>query len=360
MCSAFDCVANFRCNRKLDRPDQVAVLQQPPEIAEIRQRCPAGGALQQEMADPSAKRPSDRDHPDRMAGEDGFGEHGHAVGGHVDFVALTEQHGEAWIILHQRIRAAGHQALEEPACLRPRARTDRDHEATGRRLALQGHDCLAKCVMIELPMARRAADGDEAPRARMLSQPLLLCRVRRRGLSGIADRKGELNQVADRVAGILRRRDLKVEIVKRSPGIADVNQLRPSAAALADIACDRDTAVAASDNQVWPGRSDERTRAAGNRGQPAPQPRNASELVEGDLFGFERIAERLGEREQLVVVADARPHQQPDQRRAGRCRDRLSRDLRGGEAARHRPRALEAPSLPAIAVGAPAAASTSS
>ncbi len=332
--SALDSVANFGRDRKLHRPHEIAPAKHAPEIGKVRQRCPAGRALPHRLAEKPAQRAFDRDHPDRMATENRLGEHRDAVRGHVDLVALAKEHGEAREFVDHDFALAGEQAIEQAAGRGGGARADGCDQGPARRLAPKRGDRLAERRMVELPVARRAADRDQPPRCRVLVQPAPLGDGRLSRLGGIADREGQLQQVRLRLAGILRSRDLQVEIVELRSRVADVHEPRAAAGLLPDVPRHGDAAITDPDHQVGPGRRDQRSARGCNRGQPATEPRQPPQLVVTDLPGFPGIAERFGEGDELVVVPRAIAHQQPHPGRLRGCEPRLLRS-KGEGAARH-------------------------
>jgi hypothetical protein len=128
------------------------------------------------------------------------------------------------------------------------------------RAATAASDPSDAAMVAALPMPRRAADRDYTSGMGIGAQPLPLLGRRTDGLRGIADGERELEQVSSRSARILRSRDLQVEIIDVGAGIADMDNLRPTARLPPDEARDGNVRITDCDYEIWPGRLDQFAR----------------------------------------------------------------------------------------------------
>ena len=301
---AIDSVADLARDRKLNGPDQSVTLEQLPEIGKIWKRRPPKRALPQPMADSSTQRTLDRDHAHGLAGQNGLGQHRNAVRGDVTLVALGKEHAEAQPVFDHHLLFTAHHALEQSPAPAGRARAGRNDDAALRIFPAKPLDGIDQCGIVELPVTRRSTDRNQSTRVPEFAEPLDLVAPGLSRLRRVSDRKRQFDQVASR-SRILRRGDLQIEIKDPDPRIADMDQLRLPTALRSDVPRDPNARITGNDDQIGPGRANEAAGLARNNQEAPPiEKRNSPQRVIAHLLDHKRKAERIGKRQQLIVVAD--------------------------------------------------------
>lgn len=192
-----------------------------------------------------------------------------------------------------------------------------NNDTSSRLLFLDRTNRAGQRGMIQFPMARGTSHCDQPPRPWKGIQQNELSRRRFKSAGRIADRKRQGEKIGSGCACILRRCDLEIEIIDAGTGVTDVDEFAVSAGLAADVSRHRDAAVARADHQIGPGRPDQIARTAVHNGEVPAQKRDVSQRIVGDRLGFERKVQRVGQRKELIVVADAIAEKQPDQRLPG-------------------------------------------
>ena len=266
------------------------------------------------MADSSPQRALDRDHPHRLARQYGLGQHRNAVRSHVELVAPGKEHAEAYAIFNHHFLFAVQQSLEQSPGPVGCARAGRNDDAPLGILPSQRLDGIDQRSVVQLPVTRRSPNRDQSTRTPEFAEPVDLVASGLDRLRRVSDRKRQFDQII-RSSRILRRCDLEIEIVDADPRITDMDQLRVPFALRSYVSCDRNAPVTGNDHQIGPGRSNEAACLAGDCKQTLLiEKRNSPQRIVAHLLERKWNAERVGKRQQLIVVTDAIVEQQPDLR----------------------------------------------
>ena len=227
---------------------------------------------------------------------------------------MGKEHAEAHPIVDDHFLLAAHHSLEQSAGPVGRACAVRNDDAALGLFPSKHLDRLDQRVVIELPVTRRPSNRDHAARMLELGDPIELFARGRRRLGRVADRKRQLDQIAGS-SPVLRGGDLEIEIRDAGTRVPDMDQLRTPTALPPYVARDPDATVTGNDHQVGPGRPNEAPSLAGDDGQAlAIEKGNSAQRIVAHLQNGKWKAERLGKRQQLVVVAHPIVEQQPHQR----------------------------------------------
>src|SRR5206468_13050238 len=132
----------------------------------------------------------------------------------------------------------------------------------------QSLESLNKRLMIQPPMARRSANGNQSARQAKMFKPLEFPRLRLHLLGGIADRERQFEQIWSSPC-ILWGRDLEVKILQLVSWVADVHQFRPASRSFPDITGDRHASVPDAEDEIGPGRLNHVPRLAIDNGETA-------------------------------------------------------------------------------------------
>src|SRR3954452_4698203 len=129
-------------------------------------------------------------------------------------------------------------------------------------------------------MTGRPADRYQSPRPRKGAQPFDLFQCRPGTTGGISNREGQLEQVGSQPPGILRGRDLKVEICQRVARVADVDKLRASSGLFTNVPAHGHASVTDANHEVRPWRLDQFTRFLCDDAEAPSKQGNSTRLIE--------------------------------------------------------------------------------
>src|SRR4249919_1276681 len=153
---------------------------------------------------------------------------------------------------------------------------------------------MAEGVVVKLPVARGPANRNQSPRPREAPQPFDLRSGRLGVPGGVPDRERQLDQIRRFSTRILWCGDLEVEVLQAAARIADVHELCAPASLLANMACDWHAPVADAKHEIGPRRTDRRAGVSRNDVEAFATEGKPTRLVEIEILGFERKAQRFG------------------------------------------------------------------